>query len=163
LSFGAPNRERVVLGPTKTYARRTVLLPRFLVDLLDAMAPADRCGLVFTDSTGGALRHSNFYRRSFRPAVERAGLPAETRFHDLRHTCAAPLIARGAHPLAIKERLGHSSVTVTIDTYGGLFPSVDEALAEGLEATYRLADSAKVDRRVACMWPEGRERRVRSV
>lgn len=55
------------------------------------------------------------------------------------HTCAALLIANGAHPLAIKERLGHSSISVTIDVYGGLFPSVDEALADGLDTTHRTA------------------------
>ena len=124
------------------------------VILVDMLASSEeRDGLVFTDSRGGALRHSNFYRRHFRPAVERAGLPCATRFHDLRHTCAALLIAQGAHPLAIKERLGHSSITVTIDTYGGLFPSVDEALADGLEDTYRAAASPLA-------WP-GRRGRLR--
>ena len=46
-----------------------------------------------------------------------------------------------AHPLAIKERLGHSSITVTLDQYGHLLPSLDEALTEGLEETYRAAQS----------------------
>jgi len=66
------------------------------------------------------------------PAVERAGLPP-LRFHDLRHTCAALLIAQGAHPKAICERLGHSGIDVTMDTYGHLFASVAEALAEALD------------------------------
>lgn len=48
-------------------------------------------------------------------------------------------IAQGAHPRAIMERLGHSSITVTIDTYGHLFPALDEALSEGLERTYQAA------------------------
>ena len=47
--------------------------------------------------------------RHFKPAVTAAGLPAETRFHDLRHTCAALCISLGAHPKAIQERLGHCS------------------------------------------------------
>ena len=100
---------------------------------------------MFRDSRGGPLRHSNFYRRAFRPAVAAAGLPSKLRFHDLRHTCAALLIAQGAHPLAIKERLGHSSITVTLDAYGALFPSIDESLADGLESTYRkaFADSTR--------------------
>jgi integrase len=67
--------------------------------------------------------------------VVATGLPSALRFHHLRHTCAALLIAHWAHPRAIMERLGHSSITVTIDTYGHLFPALDEALSEGLERT----------------------------
>ncbi|HZJ27980.1 MAG TPA: tyrosine-type recombinase/integrase [Acidimicrobiia bacterium] len=130
----------LVLGTTKTYARRTVRLPRFLCDLLgEHQAITGPDGLVFRDSHGGPLRHSNFYRRAFRPSVARSGLPARLRFHDLRHTCVALLVAQGAHPMAIKERLGHSSITVTLDQYGHLLPAIDEALAEGLETTYREA------------------------
>jgi integrase len=58
-------------------------------------------------------------------------------FHELRHTAAALAIANGAHPLAIRERLGHSSITVTMDRYGGLFPRLDEAIAQGLDGTIR--------------------------
>src|SRR5204862_5448028 len=58
-------------------------------------------------------------------------------FHELRHTAAALAIAQGAHPLAIRERLGHSSITVTLDRYGGLFPSLDEALADALDGVLR--------------------------
>jgi integrase len=54
-------------------------------------------------------------------------------FHELRHTAAALAIPQGAHPLAIKERLGHSSITTTLDTYCGLFPSLDEAIAIALD------------------------------
>ena len=60
----------------------------------------------------------------------------------------ALLVAQGAHPLAIKERLGHSSITVTLDQYGHLLPSLDEALTDGLESTYRKAaeDSVRTSR-----------------
>ncbi len=130
----------LVLGPTKTYCRRVVRLPRFLCDLLEEhQAEAGGEGLVFHSPTGAPFRHSNFYRRIFRPAVAKAGLSGSLRFHDLRHTCVALLIAQGAHPMAIKERLGHSSITVTIDTYGGLFPALDESLADGLDATFRAS------------------------
>jgi integrase len=72
-------------------------------------------------------------------AAKNGTIPKALRFHDLRHTCVALLIAQGAHPMAIKERLGHSSITVTIDQYGHLIPSIDEALAEGLDGTFREA------------------------
>lgn len=51
----------------------------------------------------------------------------------MRHTCAALLIALGAHPKAIQERLGHSTINITLDRYGHLFPALDEALTERLE------------------------------
>lgn len=137
----------LVLGPTKTYGRRSVSLPRFLCDELGAyLAGRDTSpdAHLFTSPDGGPLRQSNFYRRTFKPAVVRAGLPAGLRFHDLRHTCAALLIAQGAHPRALMERLGHSSVTVSLDRYGHLLPSLDEALTDGLEDTYRRSRAASV-------------------
>jgi integrase len=59
------------------------------------------------------------------------------RFHDLRHTAVALAIAQGAHPKAIQERLGHSSITVTLDRQGHLFPALDERIADGLETVFR--------------------------
>ncbi|HEY3213486.1 MAG TPA: hypothetical protein VGL16_09835 [Actinomycetota bacterium] len=65
--------------------------------------------------------------------------------HELRHTAAALAIAQGARPLAIKERLVHSSITVTMDRYGGLFPRLEEAIGEGLDGVLRdsLAASSR--------------------
>jgi integrase len=120
----------------KTYEHRSVTLPAFLADeLLEHLAsrPADPAAFVFTSPGGSTLNHKNFYRRHFKPAVARADLPSATRFHDLRHTCAALCIAVGAHPKAIQERLGHSSITVTLDRYGHLFPKLDETLTTRLD------------------------------
>ena len=87
---------QIHLGPTKTYQRRTVVLPRFLVEQLAALlARSESDGFVFTSPNGGPLRISNFSRRVWRPAVEAAGLDPALRIHDLRHTCAALLIAQG--------------------------------------------------------------------
>lgn len=124
-------------GPTKTGATRTVALPTFLRQMLsEHLAEYPSKGYVFTSSKGQPLRR-NFYRRDYLPAVARAGLPKGLRFHDLRHTCAALLIANGAHPKEIQERLGHSTIRVTFDRYGHLFPSLDERLRDGLETMYR--------------------------
>lgn len=49
------------------------------------------------------------------------------------------LIAQGAHPKEIQERLGHSTIRLTFDRYGHLFPGLDERLRDGLEAGYRAA------------------------
>ncbi len=131
----------VQFGPPKTKAgRRTVSMPPTIARLLGEhmSAPAvESSGLVFPTLTGRPMRRSNF-RKVWGRATAEVGLDGLV-FHELRHTAAALAIAQGAHPLAIRDRLGHSSITVTMDTYGGLFPSLDEAIAEGLEAV--LADS----------------------
>jgi hypothetical protein len=72
------------------------------------------------------------------PVVAGAGFDGLV-FHELRHTSAALAIGQSAHPLAIKERLGHSSITVTIDCCGGLFPRLEEAIGEGLDVRESLA------------------------
>jgi integrase len=105
---------------------------------------------------GGPIRHGLFVRRVFKPAIvgdednkdekkrRKPALPAHKhnlRFHDLRHTCAFLLIAAGAHPKLIQARLGHSSITTTLDRYGHLFPSVEEALADALDVTFNNAST----------------------
>lgn len=136
----------LVYGPPKTFERRVVPLPRTLAEELEAHLAGRRPNsddFVFTAPSGGPLRHHNFYRRHFKPAVAAAVLPGPVRFHDLRHTCAALLINSDppAHPLAVMKRLGHSSITVTYNTYGHLFPALEEALTESLDRSYRGARS----------------------
>jgi integrase len=65
-----------------------------------------------------------------------AGLPDDLRIHDLRHTNAALLIAQGAHPKAIQTHLGHSSIQVTLDLYGHLYPDEMDRLAAHLDAAH---------------------------
>jgi integrase len=94
---------------------------------------------VFTAAEGGPLRWRNFYARHFRPAVARARLPKQLRFQDPRHTRAALLIANGRHMEEVKDYLGHSSIRVTSDRHGHLFPRARQELADGLDETYRRA------------------------
>jgi integrase len=138
------------LGPTKTHANRTISLPTFLRSMLAGHLAKPCSGgtgptaPVFTMKNGQLLRHGLVYNRYFRRAVV-AALPADLhrlRFHDLRHTSASLSIAAGAHPKLISARLGHSSITITLDRYGHLFPSVEEALAEQLDAAFRESASA---------------------
>lgn len=55
--------------------------------------------------------------------AEVADLPEGFRFHDLRHSHASLLIARGWRPEQVKDRLGHGSIRTTVDLYGHLFPA----------------------------------------
>jgi integrase len=107
-----------------------VSIPDFLVEMLARQAESKRSDdLVFVGRDGAPLRRSNFNRRHWKPAVERAGLPSALRFHDLRHTHVAFLIAQGWDAYRISRRLGHSSIKTTLDRYGHLLPDEDD---EGL-------------------------------
>jgi integrase len=62
-----------------------------------------------------------------------AGLP-EIRFRDLRHTHASLLLAAGVHPKVVQERLGHSQISLTLDTYSHVIPSLQTEAADQFEA-----------------------------
>jgi site-specific recombinase XerC len=137
-------RGHLTVGPTKTGKRRAITVPRFLADMTGEHIGAYADGYVFTAAMGGPVRHRNFSRRHFEPAVAAAGL-GPLRFHDLRHTCAALLVANGRHLEEVKDYLGHSSIRVTSDRYGHLFPRARAELADALDATYRSAAPAPAD------------------
>jgi len=103
-------------GPPKTKAgRRTVTtVAAELLGTHIGGAAVRASGLVFPTISGQPMRRSNL-RKLWQRAVAAAGLPQGWVFHELRHTAAALAIAQGAHPLAIRDRLGHSSITVTMD------------------------------------------------
>lgn len=126
-----------VIGPTKTGRGRRIPLPNQLLEpLLTHLKtrPDDPDALVFSTNTGSPIAHGTVFRRHFQPAFARSGLPENTRWHDLRHTYASLLIAADGHPRAIMERLGHSSITVTLNVYGHLLPALDDELTARLEA-----------------------------
>lgn len=85
---------------------------------------------------GGAGRST---RRCGSRRSERAGLPREYGFHALRHTYTSSLSSAGLHPRVIQARLGHTSIVVTMDTYGHLFPDANEETTRALEAHYSAA------------------------
>jgi integrase len=148
---------RLETGPTKTHEHRTVRLPRFLCDELGAYLAARAHkpeDLVFGAPQGGPLREGNFMRRHFRPAVAAANarrleearpderpalLPEGLRMYDLRHSCASLLIAQGASVKAVQKQLGHKSATMTLDTYGHLWPDETERLVERMDQAHEAA------------------------
>ena len=130
-------------GPVKTQAaRRQVKMPKLLVDELARHLhtyPTDPDDFVFRAPKGGLLRKDNFRRRVWNLAIATADLPG-FRVHDLRHTHAALLIAQGEHPKVIQSRLGHSSISTTLDRYGHIFEGLDEAAADALDDAYMQSD-----------------------
>ena len=136
-------------GEPKTSAgRRTIDLPAFLCEMLETQleerAQPGPDGLVFVNTRGNSPHLSSFTSQTWRTARDKVGRP-DLRWHDLRHTAVALAIARGAHPKAIQVMMGHKSITVTMDRYGHLFPSIGIAIADGLEATYRAAENARTE------------------
>ena len=139
------------VGPIKNGVRRTVLLTASVRDELATLLASRTAGLgrpleaddlVFVAPKGGALRRDLLHKRIVQPAAIAAGLPSTLRVHDLRHTCASLLIALGAHPKVIQEVLGHRSITITMDVYGHLFPTLNAELNGRLNAVLADARSA---------------------
>ncbi len=65
--------------------------------------------------------------------IRRTDLP-QIRFHDLRHTHATQLLRQGVHPKIVSERLGHSKVGLTLDTYSHVVPGMQEEAAQKIDA-----------------------------
>lgn len=135
-------------GPPKTKsARRTITMSKALTEQLATHMTESRMtrdGLVFTAPMGGPMRRSLFRRRMWLPGVQ-ASVGEPLRFHDLRHTHVALLVAAGQHIKVIQERLGHASIKTTLDTYGHLFDGLDQVAAEAL-------DKAIEDHAVGLAW-----------
>jgi len=101
---------------------RRVLLEMRDEQLLREMSQDEEMSpLVFPSETGGPLDFRNLYHRDFIPCLKAAGLRSVT-FHSLRHSFASHLIKKGASIVYVKDQLGHSSIQVTVDTYGHLVP-----------------------------------------
>jgi integrase len=86
-------------------------------------------GPVFCNTEGGYLRRTALRVRSFKPILERAGLP-HIRLYDLRHTCATLLLLADVNAKVVSERLGHASITRTLDTYSHVLPTMQRKAAD---------------------------------
>jgi integrase len=85
-------------------------------------------GLVFPSQVGTPLSARNLIR-TFKAHLSRAALPATTRFHDLRHTCATLLLRQGVNPKFVQELLGHADVSLTLNVYSHVLPDMGDAAA----------------------------------
>lgn len=116
-------------------SKRSITLPQGVVDDLAAhldQHATGRTDRVFTAPQGGPLRRRGFRQRFWLPAV-RASVGQPMRFHDLRHTHAALLVAANTHPKLLQARLGHRSIKTTLDVYGHLYEPLDEVATDRLE------------------------------
>lgn len=124
------------LKEPKTGKGRRIDLPAFAVAALNdhrkqSLAEGTLGAVVFTGPDGKFLQPSNVRQRSF-AAIERAGVP-EIRFHAMRHTCATLLLQAGENVKVVSERLGHSSIKITLDVYGHVLPGMQRAAANTMQ------------------------------
>jgi integrase len=138
------NGRLALVEPKSRSSRRTIPMPatvaralrahrsRHLEERLAAGARWCESDLVFTTALGTPLDSRNLTRR-FQAALERAGLP-HLRFHDLRHTAASLMLAQGIAPRVVMETLGHSQISLTMDTYSHVIPALQRDAADRMEA-----------------------------
>ncbi|HUY32879.1 MAG TPA: site-specific integrase [Pirellulales bacterium] len=128
--------------PKTNKGRRKVDLPGMAVDAMcehrkRMLAEGNLSkGYVFCNNAGGPLRRSHFHKQYWKPLLKLAGLPA-IRFHDLRHTSATLLLGEGIHPKIVQERLGHSQISITLDTYSHVLPTMQRDAADKLDTMFK--------------------------
>lgn len=139
--------------PKTKKGRRTIVLPSSVVDVLrehrDYVEQLRRdagdnwlgLGLVFPNTRGNFIERAKLWHM-LNKVVEQAGLP-HMRFHDLRHSAATIMLAMGIHPKVVQEILGHSSISVTMDLYSHVLPSVQQEAAGKVDGVLR--DSLRRD------------------
>ncbi len=133
--------------PKSKSGKRSVVMSPSLAEVLSQhKANLEKSGNddhVFQNSKGGPLHYANMIRREFHPALERAGI-RRIRFQDLRHTYGALTSSMGAPPKFVQAQMGHSSLTVTLDTYGHLMTSAYSEFGETFdEFVHNLTSSIK--------------------
>jgi integrase len=140
------NKPTLRLGEQKTFgSRRVIALDAKTVAVLrdhrkrqneerlragEAWANLD---LVFTDELG-VIYDPNRFTRNTKELAAAAGVPPLTPHSAARHTWATLALASGIHPKVVQERLGHSSVKITLDRYSHLIDGMDREAAEAVAA-----------------------------
>jgi integrase len=127
------DRFNTIGAPKSAKSQRTVPFGSFVSNTLKEWKMACPPGeLVFPNSKGNLDFLANIIQRGLIPAVTAAGLTIDGKakysgMHLFRHFYASWCIDPGLPPKVIQERLGHSSITMTFDRYGHLFPRVDDS------------------------------------
>ena len=124
--------KHLVWGTPKNHSRRSVPLPRFLVDeLARTVVIRPRDELAFPSPLGAVLRNRNARAAWFDAAAREIGIPGLTP-HELRHTAASLAISAGANVKAVQRMLGHASAAMTLDRYADLFDDDLDDVADRL-------------------------------
>jgi integrase len=136
----------VFVEPKTARSRRTVYLApgtlralsehrrRQVQEQLAAGPEWNNTGLVFITPVGRPV-DGTWAIKWFHRALDGAGLP-RLRIHDLRHTAATHLLRRGVHPKVVQELLGHSTISLTLDTYSHVAPTLHAEVASHMETLF---------------------------
>jgi integrase len=139
-------KSKLVIVTTKGDRVRVLPLPLFVEHALarhwerqqkereDAGKGWIETGLVFTTPHGTPIDPRNLLRM-FKELLEAAGLP-DMRLHDLRHSCGTLLIAKGVHPRVVMDVLGHSQISITMNTYGHVLPEAQRTAATAMDGLF---------------------------
>jgi integrase len=131
-----PGNRYIEAEPKTEKSRRSIMLAPLMVDLLkqhqarqvetkqQAGASWQERGLVFCTSLGTPLNPSKVIDR-FKTLLKKANLPA-IRFHDLRHSAATILLSMSVHPKVVQELLGHNQISMTMDIYSHVLPTMQK-------------------------------------
>lgn len=144
-------RAGIAFKEPKSGRARAIPLPRQAVEALTGQSEEQSAqrlllgegysenGLVCADVDGRPL-HPDRISDNFRYLLQKAGLP-QIRFHDLRHTHATLLLQQGVHAKIVSERLGHSTIGITLDTYSHVLPSMQQEAARQIDRILSLTDN----------------------
>ncbi len=133
--------------PKTAKGKRKIILPDFVISQLKKhrIQQAERKqkagekwqerDLVFCNRSGGFI-HQDVILEMFRRILAKAGLPLELRIHDLRHSAATIFLSMGIHPKIVQELLGHSQISMTLDTYSHVLPSMQQEAMDKWETAF---------------------------
>lgn len=139
----------VFTEPKSAKSRRNIALPPSTTLLLNEHQQKQRLDrvmlgmlwssdtLVFSNSEGKPWR-PNSISRAWETTARRAGVKV-IRFHDARHTHASIMLKQGIHPKIVQERLGHSSIAITLDTYSHVSPGLQQAAAKSFDESFTVS------------------------
>jgi integrase len=132
-----------LVEPKTRLSRRTIAMPPIVVTSLRAHRARQlqerlwagsrwqEGNYVFASRIGTPLDGTNV-THGLQATLIAAGLPRQ-RFHDLRHACASLMLAQGVHPRVVMETLGHSQISLTMNTYSHVIPSLQREAADRME------------------------------
>ena len=96
----------------------------------------EKMDLVFPGVFGQPIYASNLIKRYFRPLVKISNISEDFTFHSLRHTHATLLLKQGVNPKIVQERLGHSSIKMTMDIYSHVLPDMQNVAIKALDIIF---------------------------
>jgi len=93
--------------------------------------------LIFPNEVGRPLRQTSVIRWYFKPLLDKCSFDKHLTLYSLRHTMATLLLMAGVNPKIVSERLGHSSIVLTLDTYSHVLPHIQDEATAAMERMMR--------------------------